>query len=93
MMKKARKRGTTEVHCFELDLVNEAPKTPRNGSQPSIHFWGILDVIEALEYRALDERYADISPTIGSLSTNFRLIRFRYGTELVLHGVPRIRFD
>ena len=40
MMKKARQHGTTEVHCFELDLVNEAAKTPRNWSRGGIQFWG-----------------------------------------------------
>jgi hypothetical protein len=35
-MKKARKHGTTEVHWFELDLVDRAAKTLGNGSQPGI---------------------------------------------------------
>ena len=33
---KARKHSTTEVHWFELDLVDRAAKTLGNGSQPGI---------------------------------------------------------
>jgi hypothetical protein len=37
---KSTEQGTTEVHWFELDLVDRAAKTPRNWSRGGIQFWG-----------------------------------------------------
>jgi hypothetical protein len=54
-MKKARKHDEPEVYWFELDLGDRAAKTRRNGSQPSIQIWGMLDVIEGLEHKILYE--------------------------------------